>query len=349
MTRHHPSRKQQPNSPDNLVERLEREIVRQGKDAELLPMAPTIRQAIAGCREHISNHNGNPRSWFTLARLHLLLGQADESLAALLKGIAISCGKASTFPEMMINAEIKTLLRLQLVADSLPGEHPLRPRLFQCAHRLLALARSIQFHPRKPSAELNQWQMKRYDSRRPVLLLAGGCDRDIEEEMRRYELLMQHALRPFTGVVISGGTDAGIAGIAGAVAAALDTQGVRAFALVGYHPQPGFDNLTLDSRYDELIATQGVGFTICEAIQTWVDLIASGIDPRAVRLIGINGGDISALEYRMALALGANVCIIADSGREASRLTTDPHWQGMPNITTVAKDTEAIANFLQEK
>ena len=78
--------------------------------------------------------------------------------------------------------------------------------------------------------------------------------------------------------------------------------------------------------YDELRTTPGSGFSPLEPLQNWIDLVASGIPPAGVRVLGVNGGRIAALEYRMALALGATVGLVADSGREAGRLLGDERW-----------------------
>jgi hypothetical protein len=80
------------------------------------------------------------------------------------------------------------------------------------------------------------------------------------------------------------------------------------------------------------------GFTILEVLQTWIDLIASSIHPSQVRLLGINGGDVSALDYRIALALGAYVAVIDESGREAARLFQDADWRDARNLIRLAPD-----------
>jgi hypothetical protein len=62
-------------------------------------------------------------------------------------------------------------------------------------------------------------------------------------------------------------------------------------------------------------------------MQGWMDLVAAGINPSQVRLLGINGGAIAGFEYRLALALGAKVGVVEGSGREADVLLQDPDWK----------------------
>ena len=47
-----------------------------------------------------------------------------------------------------------------------------------------------------------------------------------------------------------------------------------------------------------------------EPLQYWIDIVGSGIKAGSVKLLGINGGKISAIEYRIAIAFGAQVAII---------------------------------------
>ena len=75
----------------------------------------------------------------------------------------------------------------------------------------------------------------------------------------------------------------------------------------------------VDDRYRELRQTAGHDFDALGPLQYWTDIVASGIEPGQVKLVGIGGGAIAAVEYRMALALGAQVAIVEGSGRSADR------------------------------
>jgi hypothetical protein len=63
----------------------------------------------------------------------------------------------------------------------------------------------------------------------------------------------------------------------------------------------------------------------------------------------VNGGEIAAFEYRLALALGARVGLVEGSGREADRLFQDPTWANSPNLTRLPADPQAIRSFLSGK
>jgi len=87
-------------------------------------------------------------------------------------------------------------------------------------------------------------------------------------------------------------------------------------------------------------------FSPLEPLQNWIDLVAAGIAPADVRLLGINGGPIAGAEYRIAVALGARVALLEKSGREAAKIFTDPDWEGLPNLVVMPTDAMTIRAFV---
>jgi len=67
----------------------------------------------------------------------------------------------------------------------------------------------------------------------------------------------------------------------------------------------------------------------------WLDLTTAGVPPSQVKIIGIGGGKISTLEYRLALALGAAVGVFPESHRAAEELLNDPRWGNHRNLVTL--------------
>jgi hypothetical protein len=81
-----------------------------------------------------------------------------------------------------------------------------------------------------------------------------------------------------------------------------------------------------------------------------MDIVSSGIHPSQVRLLGINGGSIAAAEYRIALAFGAKAAMVEGTGREASRLLSDPEWADPElGLLSLPANKEAISSFLNPK
>ncbi len=101
-----------------------------------------------------------------------------------------------------------------------------------------------------------------------------------------------------------------------------------------------------DSRYSEFRITTGDDFSALETVQYWIDLVSSGIKPEEVKLLGINGGTIASAEFRLALALGATVGVIAGSGRAADELLLDPFWGRLPNLIRLTDDCACHHAFI---
>ena len=137
----------------------------------------------------------------------------------------------------------------------------------------------------------------------PVVILAGGSSGAVDERMRGYAAVVREAMMGWEGTIVSGGTRQGVSALAGD----LGETGAR---VIGYLPTVVPDDVAVDDdprRYAELRRSDGASFGAREPIRYWSDVVASGIEPGAVRLIALAGGTISALEYRLAIALGARV------------------------------------------
>jgi hypothetical protein len=179
----------------------------------------------------------------------------------------------------------------------------------------------------------------------PVVIVAGGTDASVDRQIRAYRALVVEGFRAFRGAILFGGTSQGVSGLAGDVRAARGPA-VRA---IGYLPRRVPAEVTPErdpDRCDELRVTPGEDFSLAEPLQGWSDLLRSGVPPADVRVLGINGGPIAALEYRLALALGAAVGIFEGSGRSADALLDDPVWGRRPGLERLAPDAGALRRFL---
>ena len=175
-----------------------------------------------------------------------------------------------------------------------------------------------------------------------LVIVAGGCDKRFEKQIQIYKDLFLIAFKSFKGIIISGGTTAGISGIVGDLPASKDRQMRKISYLPSFIP-----SWTKLHKAYEVINTDGTDFSAFEAIQNWIDLLASGIDPSAVKLLGVNGGKIASFEYRLALAMGAMVGIIQDSGRAATAIFQDEDWVDCPNLYALPNDPETVKAFVQ--
>jgi hypothetical protein len=102
----------------------------------------------------------------------------------------------------------------------------------------------------------------------------------------------------------------------------------------------------IDSHYSHIQATNSNNFSPLEPLQYWSDILTAGINPSQVKLIGIEGGKISAFEYRLALMLGASVALIKNSGRESKAIFSDLHWKNSPKLSQLTNKPSDLKRFI---
>jgi hypothetical protein len=169
-----------------------------------------------------------------------------------------------------------------------------------------------------------------------------------ETETIIYHHFILKLMKDFQGTIISGGTTAGIPGLVGQVKAEIQRDSTVDFELIAYLPESLPRNATRSSAYDHFYVTDSGHFSILEILTYWSDLVVSGIKPSDVVLIGIDGGDIASMEYRIALSLGAKVAVVADSGRAVADILSDKHWNNHPNLVKLTGDPFSLRELLSK-
>lgn len=342
-----------PHEPELLIAYATARLLRDRDAGRLCTMRGVFEAATTECRKRHDLGSEIPECLLQHARLALY---ADD----LFEALNTYCLAALHQPtEARIQQELHHihLLRERVTPD------PAEPRVgalrvgLECAEALLSLIQRIRGgrSSTKTTEDHAQKLTERF-GQRPIVLIAGGCDQRDEPQLARFISILESALGRFQGTLISGGTTAGISGLVGQVAKAsadakLGTSGLRA---IGYSPSASQINGAkdrIDHRYHELIhvTPQEPGKPIYSPlgpIQTWRDLLDAGVVPQDVRLIGINGGKLSAFEYRLALILGGTVGLIEDSGRAVTALLDDPHWNRQPSLARLIRDAETIELFV---
>jgi hypothetical protein len=303
---------------------------------------PSGEDAIHRCKERAKLSAHLAGAFFDLGRSALLLGNRSESLAAYAK----ACELSET--EAPIEAAARSLARLDEFAETSDQE-------VRLANRLLLVARAAKLLSMKDQALKGEAEQKAAAALHqlrelalkpdepiavPVVVVAGGCDPSVAPQMNEYHLLLSQAFAGFSGSIISGGTTAGISGIVAGL-----TGNTRKIALL-----PRRDSLSADavpdSRFQIRWMESEEGFSVSLAVQYWIEMLVSGIRPAVVRLLGIDGGEISAFEYRLALALGARVGVLPESGREAAKLATDSDWKTSDRLVLLPANEDSVRAFI---
>jgi hypothetical protein len=217
---------------------------------------------------------------------------------------------------------------------------------YEWVRELLLIGLAVKF-PMTDAGKAAFEQIKKIASKpnhhleEPIVIVAGGCSTEVEAKMQTYKSFILETFRDFNGIIISGGTSAGVSGLIGQV----QQNYPKSVQTIGYVPNKKI--ALVDKRYSQIRFTKGEKFSPIEPLQYWIDILASGIMPAKVKVLGINGGRISSLEYRMALAFGAQVAIVKDSGMEADKLLLDPNWNTNKDLIPISTDLNRSREFIQ--
>ena len=333
-------------NPYMLASYLEFEIST-GTDRKLMRhMQHALHGAAETCRKHARAGVELPWAYFTMGRLYLLAETAREgprpanmpydALAAYCKAIHLCREQKECYLRDALDDEVRFLRNI--------GKR-YKPDDDQWVYDLVMLALYVN-HKADDAWEYLESQAKRpTDFANRIVIVSGATHPDEEARMRGYRGCLFSAFEDFEGSVISGGTRAGIPGLVGEMADHLRARGLSVRARC-YRPSTLPANGPRDDRYDEAVPDVGELFSPRQSLQTWIDLVVAGVDPSKVKLLGINGGPLTAFEYKLALAMGAKVGVIRESGRAAKELAPDQDWRDARNLLWLPCDPMTVWAFV---
>lgn len=307
---------------------------------------PNLHQAIRTCEQHAEAGIELPFAFFTMGRLQLLLAEHETALQNYLRGAHHCFDRTNCFGCEVVDAEIAWLHRVQLGREL--------PAAFQQVRDFLLLTKAASAREECRAQAPTLLPPPRATLKAPVLILAGGAASISQTTLDQLRKPLTEALRNFSGTVISGGTRSGIPGLVGNIAEVLKAEGSKHFHLVGYRPEQLPDDAPKDDRYDESIRVGKAGFTSEQILANWTDILATGIEPKTIRLLGIGGGPVAAVEYRMALALGTSVAVIqtpkgfADPQDAVDTILASPQWNQFKNLLPLPCDDATLRAFLTD-
>jgi class 3 adenylate cyclase/tetratricopeptide (TPR) repeat protein len=312
----------------NLVEYEVRELADLSAVSDRLE---DIGAAVERCRRQAMSGENLPWAFYDMGKFLLLLNQPHESLAAYAKAIH------ATTASYAVEGALGSLQNLESVRGDLEA--------YDWDRRLLVAALAGKFRSGEAIQQVRRLASEAPAIMAPVVMMAGGTTAAMEGRMERYRGMLLEAFGGFRGVLISGGTRHGIGALAGDIGEAFPDD----VWTIGYIPARNPDRVAADDdprRYREIRTTGGEDFTPIEPLQAWLDLLASGIPSSRVKVLGIDGGPIAGLELRIALALGASVGVIRESGREAEKIFRDTDWVAAPGLVALGSEGEALQAFL---
>jgi TrkA-N domain/RyR domain len=203
------------------------------------------------------------------------------------------------------------------------------------ADRLLGLAVALRSGPAVASSLGSVEKM--LASAAHITIFAGAAGSMPAATRQSLSELLERSLGGYDGLLLSGGTDAGMPGI---VADAADRNGLS--ELVGYLPagQPA------SALYPYIERTgRSERFSIHEPLQMWEHVLRAGRLPADVRLLACPGGEITRQEIALARALEARIGWLDPADENAVELD-DLFVFGAARIVPLPPDATTIRAFV---
>lgn len=270
-------------------------------------------------------------AWFAIGRCHFFLGNKNECIKTYSNAVSILLNKKYTSSSITIDAEIARAERLRLFDDKLAEQ----------IYLYLNIAMSISDTATDKliyGSVLEEARLRKDKIKKPVVIIAGGASLMEKMKVETYGEYIRELMYDFKGTIISGGTNEGIPGLTGRIKEKINIDNPVNFDLLAYLPEKLPVDASISPAYTSIYRTSSDEFSALDILTGWADIIQSDIDPSEVIIVGINGGKIADLEYRIALSLGAKVCLIAYSGRAVFELVREKQWKDHQNLIQVPED-----------
>lgn len=334
-----------PDEPRVLTRHVCAKLVSSASLDALTLIVSNLEAAVLRSRERIELKLGLPGSYFDCGMLLLLLRRPVDALKAYIRGASLSASK--------------DLGRECLVLDLIQAHAGSELLGLEWARRVLALAMALRLNGQNAPAktdgvasetegQANESPLRRFQSKdlpkaaSAVVIVAGATASTNESRIRGYTSLLGTAFEGYSGMIVSGGTTAGIAGMVGDLVAT----NVQPGGLLAWLPVSLPAGAEIHMAY-MIHRVPGAVFSPLDPIQAWIDLLASGLDPARVKVLGMGGGAIASIEYRLALMLGASVGIVTGSGGSGTELLDDHDWSSAPGLLALPPDPRLLNLFVR--
>ncbi|GAB4319885.1 MAG: hypothetical protein Kow0069_23560 [Promethearchaeota archaeon] len=310
--------------PYALVNYLPLKMLGLGSVAPVEDNEQRIEEAIRRRSLQVRAEVDFPWAFFDIGTLCLLRASSGNQ-SDLLTSLANFINGIRTCTETwMLETTIATLENLEPLRGQLPG--------YDQVIALLSLGLLYASRPGTSSYEFAKGKLAKVLSDGPAptevtsgpahVVLLAGTTKQVPAGLQSIGVALRHCLSGGTGVLVCRGLSTGVHGLACDLAA--DPQ-MAGFSCLAYVPRLVPSQYTLDARATRRVCP-GEDFNLIQAIQFWYDLHEAKVPPGRVKVVGVGGGHFTALEYRLAMVLGAQLGVVAGSGLAADSLINNAWW-----------------------
>ncbi len=290
-----------------------------------------LKEAITKIEELIEIGIKRVPAWFAIGHCYLMLDDEKGCINAYSKAVECILNKRFLTSHTTVAAEIAIISKFKAINPKLSNQI----KLFLNICMFLMEENSVNT---RYKTYLESHRIKKETFKSPVVIIAGGASYMDILKVEDFSAYISEIMHDFKGSILSGGTIAGIPGLVGKIKDEIEENESVHFDLIAYLPKRLPIDAIKSEYYNQIYETDSDEFSALDIISCWTDLISNGINPKDVILIGIDGGEIAAMEYKIALSLGAKVGLVTYSGRAASDLLQDKAWKTHPNLIQLPND-----------
>lgn len=326
-----------PENPLYLVALLESLVLRNEDmaDINISLFRKNIKNAIPKLDQLIEIGIKRVSALFAIGHCYLFLNDGVHCIETYAKAVETILSEKYLTSRAVVHAEINLIGRLNFKNPELSEQ----VKLFLNMAMYLISEGTEQL---KYKSSLDQLSIKKEPFKTPVVIVAGGASDMNVSKVNEYREFISELIRDFNGTIISGGTTAGIPGLVGQVKTEMQKNNPVSFNLEAYLPQRLPENAVKSSAYDKFHESNADRFSALDILVCWANMISGGILPKDVVLIGIDGGKIAAMEYQIAISLGAKVALVGYSGRAVTDILQDKKWKNHPNLMQLPNDPYTV-------
>jgi ppGpp synthetase/RelA/SpoT-type nucleotidyltranferase len=294
---------------------------------------PTLISAIPRIKQLIWIGIQRVPAWFAIGRCYLFIDDEIECISSYANAVNVILDKTFLTGRTVVYDEIKLIEKLTSVNVNTTRQ----------IIRFLRLALYLisEGNGRKqltPSLETHK--LRKEPIRTPVTIVSGEASSFNESMAYQYKEYIEELQRDYSGTIITGGTTAEIPRIF--TRNNKKNRKKNSYQLLAYRSGLNPKKVAGSSSFQHHNLTVSVDYSALEILSYWTDLILQGILPSETKVFGFGGGDVSGLEYKIALSLGAKVYLLSTRTKSTEEIVKNPFWGDHPGLVLLPQDPHTI-------
>jgi len=283
---------------------------------------PNLETALEIRKAQCENFLDVPWSFFDVGTINYLLGATEEAINYFLMAIRLSTHV------WQIKTTLDTLKIIEHVSDKMEGYIEIMKILHLGI--LANLKKSTIFNPQL-EIDIRNYLISNYGLKNnsfnfvPNTLIIAGNKNSTDEKVLKFINNLKESFDKYKGIVICSNLKGEKSAIDYITVIKDLPSNLPCYIYIPLGQKAFFTNL----GFSKTLISDDYDFSRTEVYQYWFDILTSNVSPKEIKLIGFSGGELSYFEYRIAIALGAHVGLIRQSGGYTSKMENDLIWENI--------------------